>query len=242
MREKKRNAHPKNWSECEKITWKERVKLYLPISNSTAHIRSVQSSIVARCKWWFLVYILWDAICDEYRLKLINVCIQWMASDLVFGFGIVLSIPLVFRSFLCWLVIYTIYQVLFVFLDRFVFNSLMIFISYGWKSIKISIYKQINRVFFYHCTWLIKARNECSFGNMQNTKFQDFYVALVFFLFSVTFLCCYFSRFQFCLLSGMNFRFIWCLYSSHTQFQCSLVRSFVSRSICKIHREKKAKR
>lgn len=53
-------------TQTEKI--KTRVELYLPISNSTAHIRSAQSSIVARCKRWFPVYILWDAIFDEYRL------------------------------------------------------------------------------------------------------------------------------------------------------------------------------
>lgn len=66
-------------------------KLYLPISNFTANIMSTQSSIGARCEWWFPVYILWDEICDEYRLKLVDVPIQFETLLIVFlcGFPVV---------------------------------------------------------------------------------------------------------------------------------------------------------
>lgn len=63
-------------------------KLYLPISNFTANIMSTQSSIGARCEWWFPVYILWDEICDEYRLKLVDVPIQFETLLIVFLCGL----------------------------------------------------------------------------------------------------------------------------------------------------------
>lgn len=59
-------------------------KIHLPISSSAANITSAQSNKDARCEWWFLVYMLCNEICDEYRLKLIDVPMRWIASDCSF--------------------------------------------------------------------------------------------------------------------------------------------------------------